>query len=217
MNTNTNTKKLTAIGMLCAIAFAVMVVGRFPVVLFLKYDPKDVVITLGGLIWGPLTAFIVSAIVSLIEMLSVSDTGIIGLVMNIVSTCAFACTASAIYKKKRSLKGAVIGLIVGSLVMTAVMILWNCLITPIYMGIARKAVMELIVPAFLPFNLLKAALNSALTFLLYKPVISALRKSGYVAASQGEGGKRKHTGMILLAFAVLITCVLIILSLNGII
>ena len=79
------TQKITTIAMLCAIAYIVTAVGRIPVVLFLKYDPKDVIITLGGLIWGPFTAFIVSVIVSFIEMLSVSDTGIIGCVMNILS------------------------------------------------------------------------------------------------------------------------------------
>ena len=88
---NSKAKRITTIAMLCAISYAVMAVGRVPVVLFLKYDPKDVIITLGGLIWGPFTAFIVSVIVSFIEMFSVSDTGIIGCVMNILSTCAFAC------------------------------------------------------------------------------------------------------------------------------
>ena len=53
---NVKAKRITTIAMLCALAYVVMAVGRVPVVLFLKYDPKDVVITLGGLIWGPMTA-----------------------------------------------------------------------------------------------------------------------------------------------------------------
>ena len=48
---NVKAKRITTIAMLCALAYVVMAVGRVPVVLFLKYDPKDVVITLGGLIW----------------------------------------------------------------------------------------------------------------------------------------------------------------------
>lgn len=96
---NDKTRKLTTVAMLCAIAYVVMVVGRVPIVLFLKYDPKDVIITLGGLIWGPLIALWVSVIVSVIEMLSVSETGVLGCLMNIISTCSFACTASFIYKK----------------------------------------------------------------------------------------------------------------------
>lgn len=213
---NSKTKKLTTVAMLCAIAYVVMVVGRIPVVLFLKYDPKDVIITLGGLIWGPLTSFSVSVIVSVIEMLSVSETGILGCIMNIISTCSFACTASFIYKKKRTLLGATIGLLAGSIAMVIVMLLWNYLITPLYMGYPREAVVKLLLPAFLPFNLLKAGLNASFTFLLYKPVISALRKSGYVAATN-HANRNRSTGLILLAIAIIITCILFILSMNGLI
>lgn len=87
---NVKAKRITTIAMLCALAYVVMAVGRVPVVLFLKYDPKDVVITLGGLIWGPMTACLVSVLVSVLEMFTVSDTGILGCIMNILSTCA--CT-----------------------------------------------------------------------------------------------------------------------------
>ena len=45
---NAKTKKLTMVAMLCAVAYVVVVVVRIPVVLFLKYEPKDVVITIGG-------------------------------------------------------------------------------------------------------------------------------------------------------------------------
>lgn len=213
---NSKTQKLTTVAMLCAIAYVVMVVGRIPIVLFLKYDPKDVIITLGGLIWGPLTSLSVSVIVSVIEMLTVSETGILGCIMNIISTCSFACTASFIYKKKHTLLGAMIGLLAGSTAMVIVMLLWNYLITPLYMGYPREAVVKLLLPAFLPFNLLKAGLNASFTFLLYKPVISALRKSGYVAAAN-HVNRDRSTGLILLAIVIIITCILFILSMNGLI
>ncbi len=213
---NSKTKKLTTVAMLCAIAYVVMIVGRIPVVLFLKYDPKDVIITLGGLIWGPLTSFSVSVIVSAIEMLSVSDTGILGCMMNIISSCSFACTASFIYKKKRTLLGAIMGLSAGSAAMVMIMLLWNYLITPLYMGYPREAVVKLLLPAFLPFNLLKAGLNASFTFLLYKPVISVLRKNGYIAATS-NANRNKSAGLILLATAIIITCILFILSMNELI
>ena len=208
------TKKITAAAMLSAIAYVGMAWGRIPVVLFLSYDPKDIVITLGGLIWGPLTAFAVSVIVSVIEMVTASDTGVIGCVMNIVSTCAFACTAAVIYRKFRSLKGALAALGAACVAMTAVMLLWNYLVTPIYMGYPREAVAQLLLPAFLPFNLLKSGLNAAFTFLLYKPVVTALRKSGCIEGAEQRGGGR-HRGLLLLAAAVIVTCVMLILVLNG--
>lgn len=213
---DSKTKRITTTAMLCAIAYVVVVIGRIPVVLFLKYDPKDIIITLGGLIWGPMTSFIVSVIVSLIEMVTISENGVLGCVMNIVSTCSFACTASVIYKRKRTLPGAVIGLAAGSLMMVLVMLLWNYLITPIYMGYPREAVAELLIPAFLPFNLLKAGLNAGFTFLLYKPITTALRKTGYLSETQNMHS-RKPIGLWLLSGVVVITCILLILSLNGII
>lgn len=203
--------------MLCALAYVIMAVGRIPVVLFLSYDPKDIIIALGGLIWGPWMALAVSCIVSFIEMISVSDTGFIGLAMNILSTCSFACTASVIYKKKRTLTGAVIGLLAGSITMIAVMLLWNYLITPLYMGVSREAVAELLIPAFLPFNLLKAGLNAGFTFLLYRPVVSALRKAGYVAAPKQGVKKKTPYGLFIIAALIIITCVLFILSMQNII
>lgn len=201
--------------MICAIAYVVMVIGRVPVILFLKYDPKDVIITLGGLIWGPGMACIVSAVVSLIEMFTVSDTGIIGCIMNFISTCSFACTAAFIYKKKHTLSGAVIGLITGALTMTVVMILWNYLITPLYMKTTREEIVAMLPTVFLPFNLLKAGLNAAFTFLLYRPVITGLRKAGLVEMSSGAKSKKIPWGLVLVAVMIIITCVLFILSMNG--
>jgi len=106
-----NTKKNTIIGILSALAYAVVVVGRVPLVLFLKYDPKDIVIAIGGLIFGPLTSFSVSLIVSLVEMVTISENGVLGCIMNVISSCSFACTAAFIYKHRHTLSGAIIGLL----------------------------------------------------------------------------------------------------------
>lgn len=214
------TKKITFGAMLCAMAFVMVLVFRIPVVLFLKYEPKDIIIALGGLIWGPAMAAIVSVVVSLIEMFTISDTGIIGFIMNVLSTCSFACTAAFIYKKKRTLTGAVTGLLVGSVFMIIVMMLWNYLITPIYMGYPREAVVELLLPAFLPFNSLKAGLNAGFTFLFYKPVVTALRKAGLLEEninSSNKSNKKSAVGVTIVAILLVITCILFILSLNGII
>jgi len=212
------TKMIVTMAMLCAIAYVVMWVGRVPVVLFLKYDPKDVIITLGAFIYGPVAGAIISLIVSAIEMISASDTGIIGFLMNVISTCAFVCPAALIYKRMHSLKGAIIGLLVGVVVMTGLMMLWNYIITPFYMNIARDEVAALLVPAFLPFNLIKGCINAALTVLLYKPIVKGLRKARLLPEMKSASGKGKiNYGLMLAAFIVLATCVLLILVLRGII
>lgn len=59
------------------------------------------------------------------------------------------------------------------------MLLSNYLIAPYYMGYPREAVAELLIPAFLPFNLIKGGLNVLGTILLYKPAVIALQHTDY--------------------------------------
>ena len=113
---------------------------RFPVVLFLSYEPKDVVIAIGGFLYGPLAALGISLVVSFIEMLTISSTGWIGFVMNFLSSAAFAGTAALLYRKKRTQGSAIAGLFGGALLMTVLMLLWNYIITPLYMHTARADV-----------------------------------------------------------------------------
>ena len=207
-------KKIVLLAMLAAISYLIMSLVRIPVVLFLKYEPKDVVITIGGFLFGPMASFVVSLVVSLLEMVTVSDTGPIGCVMNLLSTCSFACTAAFIYKRKHTLNGAISGLAAGSVLMIVTMLLWNWLITPWYMGVDRATVDSMLLPAFLPFNLLKAGLNSALTLSLYKPLVTALRKIRLIEYPSSGSSSSKH-GVYLLAAILLITCILLLLALQG--
>ena len=166
MNNRISTKKMTAIGMLCAMAYVFMVLSKIfpPVEGFLQYDAKDIVITIGGFILGPWYALIISVVVAVLELFTVSDTGFIGLIMNIISTAAFACTASFIYHKIKNMKGAFISLAVATIVLTAVMLLWNYYITPLYMKIPREVITPMLPTVFLP----------------YKPIVSGLQKTGLV-------------------------------------
>lgn len=211
-----NIRKNVLVGMLAAVAYMAVVLIRIPVVLFLSYEPKDVIITIGGFLFGPLTSFIISLVVSLVEMATISATGPIGALMNLLSTCAFACTASLLYKKKHDLWGAMLGLLSGAVVMICVMLLWNWLVTPLYMGIPRSAVVPMLVPVFLPFNALKAGLNSALVMCLYKPLTAALRKTRLLPEAPKGKGKAK-VGIYLLSGALLITCIVLLLVWQGII
>ena len=208
-------RRLVLISMLAAVAYLLMVAVRIPVVLFLKYEPKDTVITIGGFLLGPMASLIISLVVSLVEMISVSDTGIIGCIMNFISTCSFACVAALIYKKDRTLRGAVLGLLLGSVSMICVMLLWNWLITPLYLGGTREEVASMLLPVFLPFNALKAGFNSALVLALYKPLTVALRKARLLPQGSGQKSNPKP-GIYLFAAALLITCILFLLVMQGI-
>ncbi len=209
-------KKMVLIAMLSAVAYIMVFFIRIPVVLFLSYEPKDVIIAIGGFLLGPFAAFLCSLLASLAEMVSISSTGPIGAIMNLLSTCSFACTAAFIYKKNHTMKGAVLGLSVGSLVMICAMLLWNWLVTPLYMGVERSAVEALLIPAFLPFNALKAGLNTALTLTLYKPLVTAMRRTGLVENTR-SAPKQSKIGIYLLSGILLVTCILLLLALRGII
>ena len=216
---NEKTRTLTLSAMLCAVAYLLTMVGRIPItsVDFLKYDPKDVILALGGFIMGPMQAFLMSMVVSLVEMVTISDTGIIGCFMNVLSTCAFVCTAATIYRRHRTLKGAVVGLGMGALLMTGVMLLWNYCITPIYMGYPRQAVAAMLLPIFLPFNLVKSIINAALTMLLYQPVKTALRRTPLLQSAPAGTHKGKLTpGVAVVSLVVLASCIVAAMALRGI-
>ena len=104
--------------------------------------------------------------------------------------------------------------------MLAIMLLWNYIITPLYTGLPREAVLGLFLPLLIPFNLLKAALNSALILFLYKAVVTALRKSKLIPTreSNDSENKKSNTVLIVCISALLaVTFVLVMLIFAGII
>lgn len=211
-------RELTTLAMITAIAYVLVTTIRIPVILFLKYEPKDVAITIGGFLMGPMASLASAAVVALIEMVTISETGIIGCIMNFLSTCTYACTAAYIYRRRHTQQGAIAALVTGTAVMTATMLLWNYLITPLYMtGTSRSDIAGMLMPVFLPFNLIKAGLNSAITLLLYKPLVTGLRKAGLLPPSTSSASSGKKSGILVFAVLLLITCILLVLVFQGVI
>ena len=212
----TNTKKMAVLAMLCAVAFVITVFGIpvMPSAPFLSLDFKDAIIVISGFMFGPLASLGMTLVVATIELFTISEAGVIGMMMNMLSSGAFACTAASIYRKYRNMTGAVVGLITGVSIMTVMMILWNYTMTPIYMGIDRAIVVDMLVPVFLPFNLLKGTLNAAIALFLYKPLTSALRKAKLMPPAKSKGKLSVWFGTALISAVVIVTCVLIILVIN---
>jgi len=218
---NRETRKLTLIGMFCALAYIItfFIAGKIQIgpLPFLRYDPKDIIITICGLVLGPISAVIVSFIVSFLEMITMSDSGIIGMIMNVVSTCAFVFPAVFIYKKKPDFKGLILGLFTACISMTAIMILWNYAITPIYMNIDRDTVVSYIVPAFLPFNLIKSTINAVFIVALYKPLFAALNKSKLLSPNTTDNTHKLSVGLVAFIVLILASATLVILSIFNLI
>lgn len=172
---NNKLRRLVMIALFTALAYVAMMVIHIKVS-FLTLDLKDAFITLCGLYFGPLAALFVSVAVPLLELFTVSDTGAYGLIMNILGSVTFSLTVSLFYKWRKTLFGAIAGLVSGALLMTAVMVGANLLITPFFLKTSVEQVKALIPALLLPFNLLKGTVNVGMVLFLYKPLSRVMHR-----------------------------------------
>lgn len=179
MNTQIKTTKLAKMAMLVAISIVLVALIRFPIfpaVAFLEYDPADIPILIGTFAFGPGAGILLTVVTSVLQGLTVSaKSGAYGIIMHIIATSTLVIVSGLIYKKEKTKKHAVIGLICGSAAMAAIMVVANMIITPLFMGVPQSVVWELM-PFIVAFNAIKAGANSLVTFLLYKRISPFLHK-----------------------------------------
>ena len=175
-----NIKKLTVMAMLVAISVVLVWLIHFPLfptAAFLEYDPADIPILIGTFAFGPVAGILLTIAASAVQALTVSaQSGLYGFLMHVISTSILSVTAGVIYKYKHTRIGAAIALICGTLAMGLGMMVANHFITPIFMAVPTNVVDSMLLPVFLPFNLIKAGINSLITFLVYKTVSTRLIK-----------------------------------------
>lgn len=175
-NSSQKVKKITLIALFCAMSFIVSVI--LPIkVMFLTLDFKDTVSTICGMFFGPAAGLFCAVVVPFIEF-TYSDTGVYGLIMNLLSSITFVGLSALIYKYKKTLLGAIAGLATAACATVAVMLVANLFITPYYMGVTQDAVIELIPKVIFPFNLVKSILNASISMLIYKPISKVLKRMG---------------------------------------
>ena len=183
---NQKTKRIATIGVLTALSVVLVALIHFPIfpaVAFLEYDPADIPILICGFAFGPAAGIIVTVIASVIQGFTVSAaSGIYGIIMHVLATGAYVTVSSLIYKKHKSKRGALAALGFGTLTMVVVMFGANLVITPYFMmnavnSQAVGAVLQLM-PFMLLFNLIKAGLNGAVTFFIYKSISGLITKVG---------------------------------------
>lgn len=175
-----NIKKLTVMAMLVAVSVILVYIVHFPLfptAAFLEYDPADIPILIGAFTYGPLAGILLTIAASAVQALTVSaQSGLYGFLMHVISTSILCVTAGLIYKYYHTRLGAALALLAGTLAMGLAMMLANHFITPLFMGVPTEMVDGMLLTVFLPFNLLKAGINSAITFLVYKTVSTHLIK-----------------------------------------
>ena len=201
MTTQTNTvtrrdsklgvRALVQIGMLAAVA-TILMLFEIPLPFapsFYEIDLSEVPVLVGCFVMGPLAGAIIEFIKILLNfVLNGTITAGVGEVANFLIGCAFCVPAGIIYKKVRSRKGAIIGMIVGTITMTVLGCFLNAFVllptdakafqmpinALIGMGTAVNAnitdMLTFVVFAVAPFNLLKGILDSAIVFLIYKKI-----------------------------------------------
>ena len=129
--------------------------------------------------------------------------------MNFLGSAVFSATVSFFYTRQKSLKRALLGLICSIVAMTAVMIAFNLIVTPVYLGQPRQAIIDMILPLLLPFNLGKGILNAALTMLLYKPISIALGHTSFSQHVSSAAPKKKNSYIVAGCSILLIAAVLL--------
>lgn len=206
-------KRLVFIALFAALAYASTLIIH-PKVLFLTFDVKDTVITLAAMSFGPLAGVIISFLTALIELVTISETGIYGFVMNFCGSAVFSVTASLIYKHKKTFVGGIIGLVAAVFSMTAAMLLANILVTPYFMKSSTEEVIKMIPTVLLPFNFLKALTNAAFIIGLYKPMSNALKSVGAIRKKDDEELRLDKTTVILVAVAAAIAAVSMTIMFN---
>ena len=173
-------RQLTQMAMLAAISIVLVFFIRLPILPtapFLEYTPGDVPLMMGAFLYGPGAGLVLTVVVAIIQGMTVSaHSGPIGVIMNILSTGSFVLVAGLIYRRKRDAKTAVVAMLAGIAATTASMIGWNLIFTPIFMGVPREVVAAMVLPVFLPFNVIRAGVNSVITFVTWRAVGRLLTK-----------------------------------------
>ena len=178
-NEQSKSLRLAKMAMLVAISIVLVMLVHFPifpVVAFLEYDPADIPILVGAFAFGPGAGILLTIVVSLLQGLTVSaGSGAYGIIMHILATTTLVTVAGLIYRKHKTKKTAIIGLVAGTMAMAVVMFFANMIITPMFMGVPLQFVMELM-PFIVAFNVVKAGINSVVTFILYKRISPFLHR-----------------------------------------
>jgi riboflavin transporter FmnP len=200
-----NLNSMIKISLLSVIAFVLMfmdvAIPIFPN--FLKIDLSDLPALLGAFALGPAAGIGIELFKNiLIIIFKGTQTGFVGEAANFIVGSLLVGTAGTIYKLNKSKKSAIIGLVVGTLVMSVVASVLNyTILLPLYAKVykapvdafvamgsainpAIKDLKDLVLWSILPFNLLKGIVVSAITIPVYKRISPVLHKEEMVGENK---------------------------------
>lgn len=182
MKTKTlNTNRFIKLSLLSAIAVILMYID-FPVIPifpWLKIDLSDVPALMGAFAFGPLAGVIIELMKNLlILIIKGTGTGFVGEFANFLVGVALVWPAALVYKKNKTKKTAILGMLLGFLCIEVVGILANVyLLLPAYgMAMSKAELMQYVTVGLIPFNGIKSILVCGITYALYKKVSVSIFK-----------------------------------------
>lgn len=190
---NQRTYRLVVAAMLSAVAFLLMYIEvAIPALIpsFVEMDISDLPALLGAFSLGPVYGIVISLLKNVLHaLIKGTSTGYVGELCNFLLGAAFAFSAGAIYRYRKSKKTALIGALVGSVVMGVISLPVNYFITyPLYIRLYFGGSTEVCVGLYqailpsadtllkcltifnVPFTIAKGLLCSIICFLIYKPL-----------------------------------------------
>lgn len=170
-NTNRwDTRQLVTMSLLCAISVLLSFIELplLPAAPFLKFDASIMPAMVCGFAYGPAAGLACGVLGAIIHGIIMADYW--GALMNVLVIIGYVLPAALIYRKMHTMKGAVAGLVAGTVCSIIMAIVGNLLVTPIYLNTPVEAVIGMIVPILIPFNIIKAVINSVLTLIVYKSI-----------------------------------------------
>ncbi|ELU5585698.1 ECF transporter S component [Clostridium perfringens] len=182
MKTKTlNTNRFIKLSLLSAIAVILMYID-FPVIPifpWLKIDLSDVPALMGAFAFGPLAGGIIELMKNLLILIvKGTGTGFVGEFANFLVGVALVWPAALVYKKNKTKKTAILGMVLGVLCIEVVGILANVyLLLPAYgMAMSKAELMQYVTVGLIPFNGIKSILVCGITYALYKKVSVSIFK-----------------------------------------
>lgn len=173
------TKNMVTLGVLTALAVVLIVFTRFSpmaAVPFYVYEAGDVPMLIAAYVFGPVAGLIIAVLVSALQALTFdAGSGLYGFIMHVLASGVLITVSSLAYKLLRGkIKTAIMPLVLSALfgivAMTVVMVGANIVVVPLFMHMPVKAILPYILPFTIPFNLLKAGVNSVLAIIIYIPL-----------------------------------------------
>jgi riboflavin transporter FmnP len=186
---------MAIMALMSALAMVLMLFD-FPILFiapnFYKLDFSEIPVLLGGFMLGPVASVIIELVKILLKLLiKGTSTGGVGELANFCVGCALTVPASIFYFKNKSRKSAIIGMVVGTVLMAVLGVFLNYYIMipfyenfmPLDQIIAAGAAINPAIStkwnfcwfAVAPFNLFKGVLVSLITMVIYKRVSRLLK------------------------------------------